>query len=70
MRKVEMLFIGCDDETYMEMVMTDSELEFLKRLEKLSKENSEYSCQPILEITSIDGVEVKKEKNKPNEIIF
>lgn len=50
---------GCDDTTKIIIDLTEEELKFLEKLAKLSKENSSYSCQPIIEIMTAE--EDKKE---------
>lgn len=58
MVKVNIYINGCDDSTYiLDYKVTDLEFTFLKKLEKLSLQNSHYTCQPRLEI------EVIHEKN-------
>lgn len=44
---------GCDDYTEFEMVVNDSELEVIKRFVELNNQNSEYGCQPKIEIEVI-----------------
>lgn len=46
---------GCDDTTRIEEKdwggkFTDSEIKTLKKVGKLSRELSEYACQPVLEL--------------------
>ena len=40
---------GCDDSTYINMEVSKSEAEFLKRLSNLSKKESTYGCMPTFE---------------------
>ena len=42
---------GCDDYTMFDMELTDTEAHFLGRVADLSKQHSEYGCQPELTIT-------------------
>lgn len=46
---------GCDDSTYIEMEVSKSEVEFLKRLSNLSKKESTYGCMPTLEVNEIES---------------
>ena len=39
---------GCDDETTMELELTDEQARQLRALAALSKRRSEYGCQPVL----------------------
>lgn len=48
MYKVRIKLAGCDDSTYVEQTITQSQLEFLSLLEHDSKENSRYGCMPTL----------------------
>lgn len=41
---------GCDDSTYVVMLMSESELEFLTRLATRINDNSDYNCQPRFSI--------------------
>lgn len=53
---------GCDDSTYIKELMTESEFEFLKELEKKFDEKSSYVCMPVMEIKPInlcDEYEIK-----------
>jgi hypothetical protein len=41
---------GCDDTTYITLDVDEKEIEFLKKISKLSKEAHTYGCMPILSI--------------------
>ncbi len=47
---VRISLYGCDDATYIDTDVTAEEYDFLRKLKRLSKENSDYACQPILDI--------------------
>jgi hypothetical protein len=46
--KIRIVLRGCDDSTYMDMEVTEAEVEFLERLAKISTETSTYGCMPTL----------------------
>lgn len=48
---------GCDDSTCFTMDLSDSEMEFMKRLSILSKETSTYGCMPTVEVYTPDHEE-------------
>jgi hypothetical protein len=50
MKKITVVLVGCDAETPMEMEVTEQEHQFLLRLEKQSKEVSEYQCMPTIRL--------------------
>ena len=43
---VTVRLVGCDDETYFGIEVNPDELALLHKLRKLSKETSEFGCQP------------------------
>lgn len=45
---------GCDDSTYIDIDVTVEEYDFLRKLRRLSKENSSYDCQLILDVERKD----------------
>ena len=47
---VRISLYGCDDETNIDTDVTAEEYDFLRKLERLSKENSDYACQPTLDV--------------------
>lgn len=47
---VRISLYGCDDETYIDTNVTAEEYDFLRKLKRLSKENSDCSCQPTLDV--------------------
>ena len=47
---VRISLYGCDDETHIDTDVSAEEYDFLRKLKRLSKENSDYACQPILEV--------------------
>ena len=47
---VRISLYGCDDETYIDTDVSAEEYDFLRKLKRLSKENSDYACQPILDV--------------------
>ncbi|MDY5098738.1 MULTISPECIES: hypothetical protein [Clostridia] len=47
---VEIELVGCDDTTEIDMCVTAQELEVLQRVSAMSREESTYSCMPIMEI--------------------
>ncbi len=51
--RIRINLIGCDGTTHWEQDITDEQLEFLKQIEKKSKELSPYSCYPILQAYSV-----------------
>ena len=51
---VRISLCGCDDETYIDTDVSAEEYDFLRKLKRLSKENSDYSCQPILDVERKD----------------
>ena len=50
MMDVRISLYGCDDATYIDTDVTAEEYDFLRKLKRLSKENSDYPCQPILDV--------------------
>ncbi|MDW8637052.1 hypothetical protein Q7V72_03400 [Streptococcus suis] len=52
---VRISLYGCDDVTYIDTNVTKAEYIFLEKLEKLSKENSSYGCQPTLGVVIKGG---------------
>jgi hypothetical protein len=50
--KASVVICGCDDLTQVEIEVTESELEFLKKLALLVNDTSTYGCMPSM---SIDG---------------
>lgn len=44
--------MGCDDETYFDIELTEEEYKLIKKISKMSDENSSCSCQPVLFIYS------------------
>lgn len=53
MKKYQVCLHGCDDSTYIEMELTTEQLEFMKKLEVLAEKNSDYVCQPTIEIKEL-----------------
>ena len=51
---VRISLYGCDDATYIDTDVTVEEYDFLRKLKRLSKENSDYACQPILDVKRKD----------------
>lgn len=49
-KKYEISLVGCDDETFFEMELTEGEFNLLNRVSELSKETSEYRCMPKMYI--------------------
>ena len=47
---VRIILYGCDDATYIDTDVTAEEYDFLRKLKRLSKDNSECACQPILDV--------------------
>ena len=52
MKEASVVICGCDDLTQIEIEVTESELEFLKKLATLVNEASTYGCMPSM---SVDG---------------
>ena len=51
MKKIYVIFIiGCDDTTAFPMGLDDTELKLVKALCEKSKQFSEYSCMPVMEV--------------------
>ena len=50
MMDVRISLYGCDDTTYIDTEVTVEEYNFLQKLSLLSKENSDYGCQPTLNV--------------------
>lgn len=48
MKTYEICLMGCDDETRFNMELTDTELELVQRICKLSEETSDYGCMPTM----------------------
>jgi hypothetical protein len=46
---------GCDDSTYVNMEVSKSEAEFLKRLSNLSQKESTYGCMPTIHVEVIES---------------
>ena len=44
---------GCDDSTYINLELNADELKFVGKLCKLSEENSDYGCQPVMEVIEL-----------------
>ncbi|HEM5168221.1 TPA: hypothetical protein U1317_002185, partial [Streptococcus suis] len=59
---VRISLYGCDDTTYIDTDVTVEEYDFLRKLKRLSKENSSYVCQPTLDVE-------RKESKMTNEKI-
>lgn len=55
---------GCDDSTYVVMLMTEPEFEFLTRLATRINDNSQTTCEPRF---SIDG-ELPKSEQLADEV--
>ena len=53
MMDVRISLYGCDDATYIDTDVTAEEYDFLLKLKRLSKENSDYACQPTLNVEII-----------------
>lgn len=47
---VRISLYGCDDATYIDTDVTAEEYDFLLKLKRLSKDNSDYACQPTLDV--------------------
>ena len=47
---VRISLYGCDDETHIDTDVSAEEYDFLRKLKRLSKDNSKYACQPILDV--------------------
>ena len=45
---------GCDDATYIDTDVSAEEYYFLQKLKRLSKDNSDYAYQPILDVKRKD----------------
>lgn len=56
MNKVKFALYGCDDNTIIEIEVTNKELKFLERLETLTNKASNYACEPTLNIIEVKGV--------------
>ena len=52
--------IGCDDYTCLKMELTDDELNLVKRICNLSKETSEISCMPVMEVEEYDETTIDR----------
>ena len=50
---VRISLYGCDDETHIDTDVTAEEYDFLRKLKRLSKDNSDYACQPTLDVEII-----------------
>ena len=46
--------VGCDDETEINIALSESELEFVKRLSEYSKEISRCNCMPRIVVEKFD----------------
>lgn len=53
-KNIRIDIIGCDDSTIFDITVSEDELVFLEKLCKLSKETSEYGCQPIIEFEELN----------------
>lgn len=49
-RKYLISLVGCDDTTYLEKELSIAEYQFLYSLSKEINENSDYGCQPKMEV--------------------
>ncbi len=58
---VRISLYGCDDATYIDTDVSAEEYDFLLKLKRLSKDNSDYDCQPILDVE-------RKEAENDNEV--
>lgn len=47
---VRVSLYGRDDTIYIDTDVTVEEYDFLRKLKRLSEENSSYGCQPILDV--------------------
>lgn len=61
MNQYKIALHGCDDSTYINMYMSDEQLEFTMMLCKESWQESSYGCMPIMEIV---GVYERMEESK------
>ena len=52
--EVRISLYGCDDATYIDTDVTEEEYNFLRKLKRLSKDNSDYACQPTLDVDRKD----------------
>ncbi|HEM4817365.1 TPA: hypothetical protein U1079_000179 [Streptococcus suis] len=52
---VRISLYGCDDTTHIDTDVTIEEYDFLRKLRRLSRENSDYACQPTLDVEIIGG---------------
>lgn len=50
MKKYEIRNIGCDDTTVTIIELSDDELKVIVKFAKLNNKNSEYGCQPAIDI--------------------
>lgn len=46
--RVEISLDGCDDSTYLEVDIDESQKVFIEKLSEMSKKNSTYGCMPTL----------------------
>ena len=47
---IRIVLVGCDDETNIEMDVTEEQLKFLELLSEKSEEISEFNCMPIMKL--------------------
>ena len=52
---------GCDDDTEIEIWLTQQDFELIKRVEILSKEKSTYGCMPTLVIEEMEPINFEEE---------
>lgn len=60
MKEVYVQIEGCDNSTDFNLVCTEEQLKFLKEFAKMTKQVSEYSCMPVIEL-----YDTSKEKSEP-----
>lgn len=53
MKKYTIELRGCDDSNEFEVWLTESELEVVQELAKMSIDSSEYNCQPRMFIEEV-----------------
>lgn len=49
-KEYQINIVGCNDTTYITMLLTENEYETIAKLADESVKNSSYSCQPVLNI--------------------
>ena len=55
MKEIYVQIKGCDDSTEFNLKCTEDQLKFLVEFAKMTKQVSEYSCMPVINLYDLDG---------------